>query len=258
MRIATFNCNSVRSRIPIITKWLDENKPDMLALQEIKVVTEDFPHEPFNEIGYVCSVQGQKRYAGVAILSKKKPDRMIPGFNDGDETEFPRLMTCKFGPVWLINTYVPQGRDIEHEQFQYKLAWFRRFKKFMQDNFTKRQKVVWVGDFNVAPDPIDVHDSKRIMGHVDHNPQVTEALENVREWGFFDLFRKFHPDEPGHYTYFDYRVITALDRNTGWRVDHIYTTNSLAGKSTDCFIDRKPRAMEKPSDHTFLVADFDL
>ncbi len=258
MKIATFNCNSVRARVPIITYWLEKEKPDILALQEIKVQTDLFPREPFEELGYHCEVQGRKGHAGVATLSREKPDEAIPGFRDGDEDENSRILACRWGRLHVINTYVPQGRDVESEYFQYKLEWFRRFRKLMDEHYRTRQQVLWLGDFNVAPEPIDVHDSKSIMGHVDHCPEVFEALREVREWGFVDLFRKFHPDEEGQFTYFDYRTINSLDRNVGWRVDHIYVTNSLAEKAEDCWIDRKSRAMEKPSDHTFLAAKFDL
>ncbi len=258
MKIATYNCNSVRARIPIITHWLEKEKPDILALQEIKVQTDLFPHEPFNDLGYHAVVQGQKAYAGVATLSKIEPDEIHAGFRDGDDLEFPRIIACRWGRLHVINTYVPQGRERESEWFSYKLEWFKRFRELLDDNYTKRQQVLWTGDFNVAPEPIDVHNSKRLMGHVDHCPEVFEALAEVREWGFIDLFRKFHPDEEGQFTYFDYRTVNSLDRNIGWRVDHVYVTNSLAKKAINCRIDREPRAMEKPSDHTFMVAEFDL
>ncbi len=124
MKIATFNCNSVRARVPIIEYWLKKERPDILALQEIKVQTEAFPYEPFEQLGYQCTVQGQKAYAGVATLSLVKPDEIISGFNDGDESEFPRLLTCRFGRLYFINTYVPQGRDPDSEQFKYKSNWF--------------------------------------------------------------------------------------------------------------------------------------
>jgi exodeoxyribonuclease-3 len=258
MKIATFNCNGVRARMPVIIRWLEENKPDILGLQEIKVQTDLFPHEPFNELGYRCEVNGKKAHAGVAILSRIEPDKSFSGFRDGDEDEYPRILGVKFGNLHVINTYIPQGRDIESEQYQYKLEWFVRMREMFDDFYKTRQKVLWMGDFNVAPDPSDVYDSKRIMGHVAHNPDVSEALEKVREWGFIDLFRKFHPDEEGHYTYFDYRFRGMVEQNKGWRVDHIYVTGSLAKIAIDCYIDRDPRSWEKPSDHTFLTAEFNL
>lgn len=257
MKIATFNCNSVRARVPIIASWLAREKPDILALQEIKVRTEDFPYDAFRELGYHASVQGRKGHAGVATLSLVPPDESAAGFDDGDEAEFSRILTTRWGKLHVINTYVPQGRDLESEHFRYKLEWFKRLRKFLEKRCTSRQQILWLGDFNVAPEPIDVYDSKRIMGHVAHNPEVFEALRNVRDWGFIDLFRKFHPNEEGQYTFWDYRIVTSLERNMGWRVDLIYVTNSLAKKARSCWIDKTARALEKPSDHTFLVAEFD-
>jgi len=258
MIIATFNCNSVRQRIPIIEGWIRKHQPDIFALQEIKVTTDLFPREPFENLGYHCEVQGKPGHAGVAILSKTKPDDVLAGFGGNDKSEFPRILTCQFGKLYAINTYVPQGQDVKSEVFQYKLAWFKRFRKMLDKQYSKRSKVVWVGDFNVAPEPIDVYDSKRIMGHVDHCPEVFAALADAREWGFIDLFRKFHPKEEGLFTFWDYRLPSSLSRNLGWRVDHIYVTNSLAKKATKCWIDRDARAMEKPSDHTILAGEFDL
>jgi len=269
MKIATFNCNSVRARIPIITRWLEKEKPDILALQEIKVETDKFPREPFEHLGYRCEVRGRKGHAGVATLSLMVPDEVNAGFRDGDESEHSRILACTWhahlahdisgrANLHVINTYVPQGQEMESEQFRYKLEWLDRLRAVLDEHYSKRELVLWLGDFNVAPEPIDVYDSKRIMGHVAHNPEVFEALRKVREWGFLDLFRKFHPDEEGQYTFWDYRMRDSFGRNTGWRVDHIYVTDSLARKARACWIDREPRAMEKPSDHTFLVGEFDL
>jgi len=256
LKIATYNCNGVRARVQNIVDWLKKEEPDILCLQEIKVATELFPHEPFNELGYECTVQGKKGHAGVATLWKIKPDETYAGFRDGDDLEYARILTCKWGRLWVINTYVPQGRDREHEQFAYKLEWFVRFREMLDDFHKPGQRLLWTGDFNVAPEPIDVYNSDGIMGHVAHTPEIFEALEKVREWGFTDLLRKFHPDEEGHYTYWDYRFRGFYENNKGWRVDHMYATGSLAKFCTNCLIDREARGMEKPSDHTFLISEF--
>jgi len=258
MKIATYNCNGVRARQDLILGWLKKEKPDILALQEIKVANDLFPLGPFADIGYHCQVQGKKAHAGVALLSLEQPDEVFPGFRDCDETEYPRLITARCGKLHIVNTYIPQGRDPESEQFQYKLEWLSRLREFFDDEYTPRQRIIWLGDFNIAPEPIDVHNSKRIMGHVAHNPEVFEALAKFRDWGFTDLFRKFHPDEEGQFSYWDYRIPHSLESNRGWRVDHIYVTKSLAGRAKSCRYDRDARALEKPSDHTFMVAEFDL
>jgi exodeoxyribonuclease-3 len=160
------------------------------------------------------------------------------------------------GDVSVVNTYVPQGRDPDSEYFHYKLRWFDRLRAFFARHYTSERWLVWVGDFNVAPEPIDVYDPKRIEGHVDYCPEVREALEHVREWGFTDVFRRHHPDEPGHYTYYDYRAKDPIERGVGWRVDHIWATQPLAEKSTAAWIDVDARRVERPSDHTFLIAEF--
>ncbi|MCX6647211.1 MAG: exodeoxyribonuclease III [bacterium] len=258
MKIATYNCNGVRARVDNIVRWLQKENPDILCMQEIKVETDLFPHKPFTELGYHAAVQGKKGHAGVATLSKIPPDKCVAGFSDGDNIENSRILACKFGSLHIINTYVPQGRDAEDEQFQYKLEWFRRFRNYLENNYSTRNKILWMGDFNVAPETIDVHNSKATMGHVCHRPEVFEALKNVREWGFVDIFRKFHKDEPGQYSWWDYRVRGTFERNVGWRVDHIYGTNSIAKKALKCWIDRDPRGWERPSDHTFVVVEFDL
>ncbi len=258
MKIATYNCNGIRARIDTVTEWLSKENPDILCLQEIKVVNELFPYEPFTELGYHATVQGKKAHAGVAILSKIPPVECAKGFRDGDELEYARILACRFGRLHVINTYCPQGRDPEHEQFRYKLEWFKKFRKLLDEHYTTRRLVLWMGDFNVAPEPIDLHNHKANLGHVCHREEVFDALGNVREWGFVDIFRKFHKGEGGQYSWWDYRTRGSFERNVGWRVDHIYGTGPIARKAVGCWIDRDPRGWEKPSDHTFIVAEFDI
>ena len=256
MRIATFNCNSVRARMPILTDWIEANAPDVLALQETKVVDEDFPREPFEALGYAVAFRGQKSYNGVALLSKPPLKDVNAGLDDGGEPDEARLIRATVSGVVIVNTYVPQGREPDSPQFRYKLEWLRRLRDYFDRHFTRRRRIVWVGDFNVAPEPIDVYDSKRILGHVCHCPAVFEALAEVRDWGFVDVFR-MHKPEPGLYSFFDYRLPRAVERDMGWRVDHVYATRAMAKKSVDAWIDLDPRRREKPSDHTPVVAEFD-
>ncbi len=160
--------------------------------------------------------------------------------------------------ISIVNTYVPQGQKPDSPAFLYKLAWFQRLVKFFQHHYSPQQPIIWCGDFNVAPDPIDVHNPKRLLGHVCFRAEVWEALQKVRDWGFTDIFRKHHPGEPHQYTFFDYRVKAAAERGLGWRVDHILATAPLAEKSVACWIDLEPRMAVKPSDHTPLVAEFEI
>ncbi len=254
MRIATFNANSVRARLDIVLDWLNKHDPDVLCMQETKVRDEEFPLGPFQDAGYHVSFKGQKSYNGVAIISKTRPVKVSFGLGgrNSDET---RLAYARFGALHVINTYVPQGREITHEMYQYKLKWFRRLKKYFDQKFTARMKVVWVGDLNVAPEAMDIHNAVQQAKHVCYHVDVRRSFASTVGWGFVDVFRMHH-SEPGCYTFFDYRQRNTLKENKGWRIDHVLATPSLAKKCTDSFIDLEPRGLERPSDHTFLVADF--
>jgi len=258
MKVATYNVNSIRSRIELVLGWLRHESPDILCLQETKVQDADFPAQPFRDAGYHVVFRGQKAHGGVAIVSRTEPQEVAFGFDDGGEPDEARLIRATVGGIAVVNTYVPQGRDPESEQFRYKLEWLRRLRAFFERRYSPQQPLLWMGDFNVAPEPIDVYDPKGLANHVDFHPEARAALERVREWGFVDVFRLHHPGEPGHYTYYDYRAREPVERGIGWRVDHIWATVPLAEKSTRAWIDLEARRAERPSDHTFLVAEFDL
>lgn len=241
----------------ILLNWIDGNQPDVLCLQETKVRDEEFPVLPFMEAGYHAVFRGEKSYNGVAVISRSKPKLVSFGFDDGDAPDETRLARADFGSVHIVNTYIPQGRDIDHPMYRYKLEWFRRLKAFFDSEFTPRMKVLWLGDFNVAPEPKDIHNPERQSGHVCFHEDVRQALADVMEWGFTDVFREFHP-EAGHYTFFDYRTREAVKRKMGWRVDHMMATRSMTRKCKSIAIDLQPRKAEKPSDHAVLVGEFDV
>jgi exodeoxyribonuclease III len=257
MRIATFNANSIRSRLDVILAWLKENKPDVLCVQETKVVDKDFPALAFSEVGYSVVFRGEKSYNGVAIISAAKPSEVSFGIDDGKQADETRLLHVKIGKVHIVNAYIPQGREIDHEMYQYKLEWLKRLRKYFDRHFTPKGFVVWLGDLNVAPEAKDIHNAEEQENHVCYHVDVRKAFADTVSWGFVDVFRKYHP-EPGQYSFFDYRTINAVKRNMGWRVDHILATPPLAKKSKDCWIDLEPRMQPKASDHTFMVADFDV
>ena len=258
LKVATYNANSIRTRLELVLDWLSREDPDVLCLQETKVQDEDFPAEPFREAGYRVVFRGQKAHAGVAIVSRQEPQEVTFGLDDDGEPDEARLIRAVIGGIPIVNTYVPQGRSPDSEHFQYKLEWLARLRAFFERHYSPGQPLLWVGDFNVAPEPIDVYAPKRLEKHVGFHPEARAALERVREWGFVDVFRLHHPDEPGQYTFWDYRVRSALERGMGWRVDHIWATEPLARKSTGAWIDVEARRAERPSDHTFLVAEFAL
>ena len=216
----------------------------------------EFPKDAFQTAGYHVLFRGQKSYNGVAILSKSESSSVIAGFDDGGPADESRLLIAEIDGITVVNTYVPQGRAIDHDMYAYKLAWFARLRALLDARFSKDLPIVWVGDINVAPRDIDIHDPKRLLGHVCFNPQVTEAFYEVTDWGFVDVFRK-HVPEGGHYTYYDYRAKNGVADGKGWRIDHIQATPALADRSIRSWIDLAPRLADKPSDHTPLLAEFE-
>jgi exodeoxyribonuclease III len=255
MRIASFNVNSLRARMPIVLDWLNEKRPDVLCVQETKVQNKDFPGEVFDEAGYNYVFAGQKSYNGVAILSKSRITDVQAGLDDEPKDQ-PRLIKAEINGIIIVNTYVPQGYLPESDKFQYKLEWFGRLRRYFENNFKPTDPVLWVGDLNIAPEAIDVYDPTGLFGHVCYHPEVQKKLKDVMEWGFADVFR-LHNKEPGQYTFWDYRAINTVKRNLGWRLDHIMATTQLAEKCTACYIDKAPRLLPRPSDHTPIIAEFD-
>jgi len=257
-KIATYNVNSIRSRLHIVLPWLKEKRPDVFCMQETKVEDGKFPVSEFEDAGYRVIFKGEKRYNGVAIASLEKLELVNSGLDDGSLPDQDRLIRGLFSGIHIINTYVPQGRDRESPHFAYKLEWFRRLRNFLDKSYSPDEPLIWCGDLNVAPEAIDVHDPKRLLGHVCFTPEVWEAFNLVKSWGLVDIFRQIHPGIPGNYTFYDYRVPKSVERGLGWRVDHIFATPSFAAKSLSCTIDMSTRVAERPSDHTVLVAEFRL
>jgi len=257
LRVASFNINSIRVRLPDLINWMSGFQPDIVCLQETKVQDKDFPLEPIITAGYHCAYFGEKGKNGVAILSKKKPDQITTGLDEwGNEGEA-RLISAAFKSYTIVNTYVPQGREVDTDYFQYKLDWLTHLRDYFSRHFSPNDPLLWLGDFNVAPTPLDVHDPKRLAGRVGFHPAEQAALAETRDWGFTDIFRK-HCPESGQYTFWDYRVKNALERGLGWRIDHIYATKPLASCSVTAAIDTALRQVARPSDHAPITATFDL
>lgn len=255
--VATWNVNSVRSRLHLLLPWLAKISPHVVCLQETKAQDDDFPHAAIEKAGYSAACRGQKSYSGVAILSKMSIEGVRAGFDDDGPTDEARLLVGTVSGITIVNSYVPQGRAPDHEMFAYKLEWFARLRTFLNAHFSPDAPLLWVGDLNVAPEPIDVHDPKRLLGHVCFNPQATEAFNEVKAWGLVDVFRK-HVPGPSHYTYYDYRAKDAIVEGKGWRIDHILATKPLANRSRNAWIDLDLRQGERPSDHAPMLAAFDL
>jgi len=257
MKIATFNAASVRARLPILVEWLATEEPDVLVIQETKVEDDKFPQAEFEELGYHLAIHGQKSWNGVAIVSRHPINSVRTGF--GDEL-FPndcRIIACDVNGVSIVNTYVPNGNTVGSDKFVYKLSWLERFRTYLDQNYRPSEPLVWLGDINIAPEPQDVYDSKRLLGSVGHNPEEFTRLANIVDFGLIDVFRKFE-EGPGHYTFWDFTIPRSVERNLGWRIDHIYATEPMAALCKSCTVDMGPRSWPRPSDHTFVIADFDL
>ena len=256
LTVATFNVNSVRSRMPILTKWLAAEPVDVVALQELKGDESKFPLQEFQELGYHVVVHGQKAYNGVAIVSREPfEDYMIPTLpfcTDGEA----RVILAKVRGIWFVNTYIPQGQSLTSEKFPYKLAFLAGMGKYLRDEGLMDAKTIWLGDLNVALEDRDVYNPDDLRGKVTFHPDEQNALREAAG-PMVDVLRKHNQDE-GVYTFWDYRIPNGFKRNLGWRIDYILATPELAEYSEDAWVETGLRALEKPSDHTPLVARFDL
>jgi exodeoxyribonuclease-3 len=265
IRIATFNVNSIRTRLEILSRWLGGDNPDLgknpvidvICLQETKAEDKDFPLLQIKQLGYDCAYCGEKSYNGVAILSKEPLEEVSFGFNDGEKENFStRVAYAKYKGIRILNTYVPQGKEITHSDYQVKLEFLNRVKRFMDANSIYDVPFLWLGDMNVAPTEIDLTNPKANKEHVCFYLPLREKFSLVSN-NLVDLFRRFHT-ESGHYSFFSYLVKDSLTRNIGWRVDHIFTTECLAERAGGCYIDTAPRSWERPSDHAPVVAEFEV
>lgn len=257
MKIATFNANSIRSRLPILLQWLDDHQPDVLGIQETKVQDEDFPRDDLEAAGYHVVFKGEKSYNGVALICKSVPTDVKFGFDDGGPADETRLIRAVVDGVSVVNTYVPQGRAIDHVMYKYKLGWYARLKRLFEAEYSADQPLAWIGDINIAVEPIDVDNPAGKKNDACYHIDAHNAFLDVCSFGFEDVFRKHHRDE-ALYSFFDYRTKNAVEKNIGWRIDYVLATKPLATKSLSCDIDLEPRRKEKPSDHTFMIADFEV
>ena len=264
MLIATWNVNSVRTRISQIINWINQVKPDVLCLQETKVIDDDFPIEPFKNLGYQVTVFGQKSYNGVAIISKIKLENIIKGFNldclNKDVVkqfeDQKRLISGDINGIKIINVYVPNGSSLNSDKFKYKINWLDSLASFLDASEKKGDLICLLGDFNIAPSNIDIHDPKKFEGGIMASEAERVALNNVLKGRFIDSFRIFE-ENTGHWSWWDYRN-NAYELNKGWRIDHIYISKSLSPKLKSCVIDCNPRGNLQPSDHVPVMINIDL
>jgi exodeoxyribonuclease-3 len=251
MRIATWNVNSVRSRLPRVLEFLERSKPDVVCMQEIKCTEEQFPYEPLQDAGYQCAVFGQKTYNGVAILAKKRIEDVRKGMDDGRDDVEARVISAQVEDVLVVNAYVVNGQAVGADKYHYKLDWMSRLGEHLRGNFSSKEKLVVMGDFNVTFDDRDVHDPDLWREKILCSTPEREALTGLMKHGLHDGFRKFH-EEGGHFTWWDFRTM-AFRRGGGLRIDHALVSQPAWDAMTDATIDVEMRAGEKPSDHAPLI-----
>ncbi len=255
LKIASWNVNSVRARLERVLAWLEVERPDVLCLQETKVVDEAFPIEPFEDAGYQGITHGQKTYNGVAILSRTTPQEICRGFDDGDDDLGARFLVAEIGTLWVASAYVPNGREVGTSHFRDKLAWFGRLRSFLEANTSPDQEVALCGDWNVTPDDRDLWNPEERRGEVHCHPDERAALEHLCDWGLTDTFRMHH-DEAQRYSWWDYRRL-GFPKNHGMRIDLILATAPLAERCVAADIHREARKGKGASDHTVITADFE-
>jgi exodeoxyribonuclease-3 len=251
MKLATWNVNSLKVRLPQVLEWAGKHRPDVLCLQETKLQDEQFPAIEIRAAGYEALANGQKTYNGVAILTRKAPGDVttaIPDFPD----EQKRVLAATVGSVRVICAYVPNGESIGSDKYQYKLRWLESFRGWLKHELARHPQLAVLGDFNVAPEDRDVHDPKAWEGHVLFSEPERAAFRGLTAIGLKDAFRLFEqPDKS--FTWWDYRM-NAFRRKMGLRIDHILLSEPLAKACTACTIDLEPRRAERPSDHAPVIA----
>ena len=254
MKISTYNVNSIRQRLPLVLDWIREHNPDVMCLQETKVQDQEFPVEAIEKAGYHATYRGMKGYNGVATLTRALPEKVSYGLHPGPDSEDFRIVQTVVSGVPIINSYVPQGYSISSEKYAFKLAWFRRLRAYFEAELDPERPAIWLGDLNVAPEPIDVYHPDRRANDVDFHIDARTAYKETAAWGFIDVFRRLHPDKV-QYTYWDY-FRKAFERNFGWRIDHILATPVLAERCRAAEVDMDARTAKGASDHTVVWAEF--
>lgn len=255
MRVATWNVNSLKIRLPQVLEWVSAAAPDVLALQEIKQLTDAFPAEEFRLAGYHGIASGQKTYNGVATISRwplRDPVMDFPEFEDPER----RVLAATINGLRVVNVYVPNGQSIGSVKYEYKLGWLAALKAYLRAEMAAHEHLVVLGDFNVAPEDRDVYDPEAWGEAVLCSMAERAALRDVLGLGLVDIFRNFEQPEKA-FSWWDYRA-GRFRRNAGLRIDLILASPALAGRCTASYVDREPRGWPRPSDHAPVVAEFDL
>ena len=252
---ATWNVNSIRRRLPVLLEWLDQHRPDALGLQETKVEDAAFPREALAEVGYRATVLGQKQYNGVATLTREAVTDVFAGFDGTQRETEKRLLAVKVAGLWVVNVYLPNGGDPLGPRFGPKLDFLAHLRTYFCGRHLPSEPILLLGDFNVAPEAIDVYDPRVCEGRTCFHPQERHLLRRLAAWGWHDLYRLSHPQQGGCYTWWDMRSGAWL-RDEGLRIDHIWGTASLRACLQQCAIDKAARGRKDASDHAPLWVRF--
>ncbi len=255
MKIASWNVNSMNVRLPHVLEWLAANNPDVLVLQELKQVTEAFPADALSDVGYASIANGQKTYNGVAVISRNQaadPVTEFPGYDDPQR----RVLAATVDGIRVVDLYIPNGQSVGTEKYEYKLGWLAALRDFLRDELSKHEKLVVLGDFNIAPADEDVYDAEKWGDAILCSPLERKALRELLDLGLTDVFRKF--DQPEKiFSWWDYRA-AGFRRNAGLRIDLILASDAMTKRCTASYVDKEPRAWDRPSDHAPVIAEFDF
>ena len=255
MQVATWNVNSLRVRLPQLTTWVGSSPVDVLALQEIKLQDSEFPSAEIEALGFRAAWSGQKTYNGVALLARTALSDVVAGIPGYDDPQR-RVLAATVSGVRVINVYVPNGQAVGSEKYAYKLQWFEALRQYVASELARHERLVVLGDYNVAPEDRDVHDPAAWEGQVHVSPAEREALARLLGTGLEDTFRLFEQPE-NCYSWWDYRA-GAFRRNHGLRIDLILANRAFCSLCRACYVEREPRTWERPSDHAPVVARFDI
>jgi exodeoxyribonuclease III len=252
MKLATWNVNSLNVRLPHVLDWLASDQPDVLCLQETKQEDSKFPYDALKEAGYNAVHSGQKTYNGVAILSPHPIEDIqfgIPNFSD----EQKRVVTATINGIRIVCAYIPNGQAVDSDKYQYKLGWLNALTIWLKNELVTHPNLALLGDYNIAPDDRDCHDPAAWIGQVLVSEPEREAFKQLVALGLHDSFRLFEQPEKS-FSWWDYRMM-GFRRNFGMRIDHILVSDTLKAKCIACVIDKAPRKLERPSDHTPVVLE---
>jgi len=253
VKVATWNVNSIRARFERLRGFLLRHAPDVVALQETKVVDADFPVGELGELGYHCLFHGQKSYNGVALLSRVPAEKPQLGFGDGGNDSEARVIAASVDGVRFASVYVPNGRSVGSDAYVFKLEWLERLRRYVERSSDAAQPLAVLGDFNVAPRDLDVHDPEAWRGQIMCSDAERAALDRVAAWGLFDAFRELHPEEVA-FTWWDYRQL-GFPKNRGLRIDHALLTRPLLERCRVVRVDRDERKGKLPSDHAPVLIE---